>query len=146
MLVVSREDGFLPLLWLRWLLSWRGWPRTDLPPPGFSGQGFGLYPGKGAQRIKPLSIRLRRKVGTSNARLWRLTCVWETYLPQSLKKKGGNFRTPDLNHFDVDYTRGHGILTGPGWPLEELLLPASQRKTLVAKVVQWVLRFSGVIT
>jgi len=27
---------------------------------------------------------------------------------------GGNFRTPDLNHFDVDYTRGHGILTGPG--------------------------------
>ena len=101
-----------------------------------------------SRHIECPSLAVDLRVGNVPASItqeevWRiLGDIWE----DMGGRWGGNFRTPDLNHFDVDYTRGHGILTGPGWPLEELLLPASQRKTLVAKVVQWVLRFSGVIT
>lgn len=78
MLVIYRDDGFWTQLWYLCSRRLMGGRVNRLPGPGFVGQESTSFRGTGAQRAKLTSTRMRRLHSTSGARLWRLTCVWET--------------------------------------------------------------------
>lgn len=50
----------------------------DLPGPGFVGRASTSFLVTDQRRARLKSGRMRRIASTDGARLWRLTCVWET--------------------------------------------------------------------
>ena len=79
--VVYRDGGLFTLAWLRWWLR-----LTSALPRRLPGRGFVFlvslsFPDTARGRHKLKSTRLFLIVSTVGARLWRLTCVWETTPP-----------------------------------------------------------------
>lgn len=88
--VAWRTGGVWMLLSLRiWFYLTNG-RLSSFPPRGFVGVASTSFRATGPRHSKLLSIRMRREVSTRSAHLWRLTCVWRTGPPRSLKLKSGS--------------------------------------------------------
>jgi len=90
MLVCYRDDGFWTLLWYACFRRLIGGPLSDLPGKGFVGQVSASFQATGARRARLTSTRMRRIHSTDDARLWRLTCVWEVS-KDSAQTQSGSF-------------------------------------------------------
>lgn len=96
-----RDDGFLVLLWLLlYSVSIGKRPHCMAGRQGFVGQASGSLAGTAQSRWLLKRIQMRRlqpRASTSFARLWRLTCEWETRPRPSRTHRSGPLSVRSLN-------------------------------------------------
>jgi len=98
MLVCWRDDGFWTQLWYvcyRRLMNGLGGTSTlHLPGWGFVGQASTSFLATGPGKAKLTRTRMRRIHSIYDARLWRLTCVWQTSQHRSQVMQSGTGSEP----------------------------------------------------